>query len=155
MRRRSSKVGWVLIVERISRTPVHCTRSPRPRNFYPKLLRTPLHLHTGNRRFVSSFRRFSTRANHRLRRLLLRLSGCADFQAAFSWDRIINPTQYYRKGSMNVPGASFEAFQRRESSRFFASNRRLFGCFPTVDTCCFVRCDFLGLRRYLGEQLIF
>lgn len=65
MRRRPSKVGWLLIVERISRTPVHCTRSPRPRNFYPKLFRAAS-LYTApisisSLRSSSSFRRFSNR----------------------------------------------------------------------------------------------
>ena len=56
MRRRPSKVGWLLIVKRISRTPVHCTRSPRPRNFYPKLsFVPPLSVHRAYRDIDASF----------------------------------------------------------------------------------------------------
>lgn len=95
MRRRPSKVGWLLIVERISRTPVHCTRSPRPRNFYPKLFRTASpHRAYPISSLRSSFRRFSTG------------SSSTPIPTTF-WDRIISPI---RLGIDKLPGGLFPGF---------------------------------------------
>lgn len=106
MRRRLSKVGWLLIVERISRTPVHCTRSPRSRNFYPKLSSVP----------PLSIPRLS-----RYRRYVLR--PFADFQPdprirrflPVFWNRIISPI---RLGIDKLPGGSFQAFHYLQESSF-------------------------------------